>query len=109
MKEELARKVKKLAMPKPPMKVRPRKRASRSSRPKPPKSAARLTRRRCSTGRVSFRAKATRQRPTIEIEPTATNTARQPNGTISALPASGARIGATLKTSIIKDISRVAS
>ena len=40
---------------------------------------------------------------------TATKTARQPNGTISALPASGARIGDTLKTSITSDISRVAS
>ena len=40
---------------------------------------------------------------------TATKTARQPNGTISALPPSGARIGDTLKTSITVDISRVAS
>ena len=40
---------------------------------------------------------------------TATNTARQPNGTISALPVSGARIGDTLNTSMTSDISRVAS
>ncbi len=39
----------------------------------------------------------------------ATNTARQPNGTISALPPSGARIGDTQNTSITSAISFVAS
>src|SRR5262249_57138553 len=39
----------------------------------------------------------------------AANTARQPNGTISAEPARGASIGDTLRTSITVDISRVAS
>ncbi len=40
---------------------------------------------------------------------TAANTARQPNGTISALPVSGARMGETLSTSMQSDISCVAS
>ena len=40
---------------------------------------------------------------------TPTKTARQPKGTISALPVSGARIGETLKTNMISAISRVAS
>ena len=47
--------------------------------------------------------------PSSATTVTATNTARQPNGTISALPVSGARIGDTLNTSMTSDISRVAS
>ena len=49
------------------------------------------------------------QRRATAASVTATNTARQPNGTISALPVSGARIGDTLNTSITSAISRVAS
>ena len=40
---------------------------------------------------------------------TAQNTLRQPKASISRLPASGARMGDTLNTSISMDISRAAS
>ena len=49
------------------------------------------------------------RKPSKAATVAATNTARQPNGTISALPASGARIGDTLRTSMTVAISRVAS
>ena len=39
----------------------------------------------------------------------ATKTDRQPQRAISPLPVSGARIGETLNTSMISDISRAAS
>ena len=58
---------------------------------------------------VSGSAKATSAKPMIATMVTATNTARQPKGTMMALPISGARIGDTLKTSMIVDISLVAS
>ena len=64
---------------------------------------------RCAGGRVSGSSVATSTSPISAAIVIATNAARQPNGTISALPTSGAKIGETLNTSITSPISLVAS
>ena len=64
---------------------------------------------RSAAGRVSGNTVASSSSASTAATITATKTARQPNGTISALPVSGARIGETLNTSMTSDISRVAS
>ena len=65
--------------------------------------------RRSSTGRVSGRASASRMSPSAAATRTTQNTARQPPSAITPLPASGARIGEMLKTSIRSDMSFAAS
>ena len=85
------------------MNVRPRKRAAAQQPPESVDQARRcrpagvLLGSRVSGSSVAARTNARRSQPI-----TATNTARQPNGTINALPASGARIGETLNTSMTK-------
>ena len=64
---------------------------------------------RSSAGRVSGSRKTTSANASSAATPIAANTARQPNGTINALPVNGARIGDTENTSITSDIKRVAS
>ncbi len=107
--EELARNAKKLAMPSPPTSDSAQKRRSPSSCAK-----VLVTRRsppliRCAGGLVSGSSVATSTMASSAAMVIARNTARQPSGTISALPASGAKIGDTLNTSITRPISRVAA
>ena len=60
-------------------------------------------------GRVSERHSASSRMPSAARTVTTQNTPRQPAASITKLPASGARIGETLNTSISSDISRAAS
>ena len=64
---------------------------------------------RCSRGRVSLSPSVDSSPPMAATPVMAQNTLRQPARSISRLPASGARIGETLNTSISSPIMRVAS
>jgi hypothetical protein len=64
---------------------------------------------RCDAGRVSGRLVPSNTKAATAPTATAQNTLRQPATSISRLPASGARIGETLTTSMSKAIRRAAA